>query len=142
MSLGRVPVRVVDQLEVVQVDEQQGDVRAGADHVGEDGVQPGPVGQAGQRVVQGQLFEFELALAEPRLDLLAAHDVAAQRGGRGVDPAHRPVAGVGEQADQQGQQQGDRDRHGERVPDEPAVGLLQQPIGRPHPQLPGAQAER
>jgi hypothetical protein len=49
----QVPEAVVDRLEVVEVDEQDGDRRpAGLEHLDDGGREPGAVGEAGQRILE------------------------------------------------------------------------------------------
>ena len=76
---GGVPERVVDHLELVQVDEQQAERAALVPvHVGgvrEPVAEQGPVGQAGERVVEGLVGQLLLAA----LDLLEQPGVLPQR---------------------------------------------------------------
>ena len=76
---GRVPERVVDQLEVVEVDEQQRHRAVAPARAGDRGAQPDvelrAVGQARQRVVEGEPAQLGLGLLQPRLGELAVGDV-------------------------------------------------------------------
>ena len=57
---------VVDHLEVVDVDEQHGGRLVRVEPLGERGAEPGAVGQAGERVVQREVFQLGLLAADAR----------------------------------------------------------------------------
>ena len=96
---------VVDVLEVVEVDEEGGDrrVRASAgDGVLDPVLEEGPVGQVGERVVEGHVGE--LVLQRPALGVVAdVQDVATHVGvleqvaGRDLDPS-APTVGMADAA--------------------------------------------
>jgi len=143
--------RVVDVLEAVEVAEQQR--RAGpadADAVVEQLGELGPVGQAGELVVQGPQLEPLVLLAQPLLGLAAGghvlevqHDVADRAVGAphdrrrdrdpqqsavgpghlllGPDPAHRAGAHAGEPVGH-GHGDGARQHLGEGAADEVGLG--------------------
>ena len=98
---GVVAERVVDVLEVIEVEQQQPDLVAGAARAGERGVEPvveqRPVGQAGEAVVVGEVPKALLdvaplgdVLADPEQgdDLAVVVDLAARLG---PDMPLRPV---------------------------------------------------
>ena len=94
----RVAERVVDGLEVVDVDEQHGDGRIGLRERLVDAVdEQRAVGQPGQRVVVGLVLELALELAQLPDRLLEAVVLERDRG-VGGERLEQPQVGVGEVA--------------------------------------------
>ncbi len=79
-----VPERVVDELEVVEIDEQQRDGVLALARAGHGGAQPRvelrAVREPGQRVVAGQPAQLRLGLLEPLLERAAGQPVVALDG--------------------------------------------------------------
>ncbi len=98
----RVAERVVDGLEVVDVDEQHGDGRIGLGERLVDAVdEQRAVGQTRERVVVGLVLELVLELAQLPDGLLEAVVLERDRG-VGGERLEQPQVGVGEVADDAG----------------------------------------
>ena len=89
-----VPAAVVDRLEAVEVERQQGARPVAAAQPGQPAAQPLdeelPVGQAGHRVVEGQPLDLARRLAQPMLLLFEQpdHDADAEQAGEQAVERH------------------------------------------------------
>ncbi len=117
---------VVDRLEVVQIDEEHGQVRSRPSGAGQRVIEPvleqGLVGQAGQRVVEGpvgQLVFEALAVGDVPEAQDAADDVVSNPLGSPRPLHHAPVPEL------QGVETLELRAEREPVPDEPVFGLGQ-----------------
>ncbi len=106
MIAGVVAERVVDVLEAVQVQEQQGHLLPLALRLGQGVLQAvveqGPVGQVGQGVVEGEVIEAILPFVQPGLGQQAVRDVLHQSHGVNRPPVVIEDPAAGEMPDHGG----------------------------------------